>query len=100
MDQGDSALGAGAGRVGRAIYYGWWVLAASAITEMLVIGSISYASGLFVVPLEQELALSRATASSAIPISFAGGALMAPLVGYLLDRISISWVLVLGAISL
>jgi MFS family permease len=99
MDQGERALAA-VSESRRPIYYGWWVLAAAAVTEMLAIGSISYASGLFVVPLERELSLSRAAASSAIPIAFAGGALMAPIVGYLLDRISISWVLIIGVLSL
>ena len=69
------------------IYYGWWVLLATAVTEMLAIGSTSYAAGLFVLPLEQELHLSRADSSSSIPILFAGGAIAAPLVGYALDRL-------------
>ena len=84
----------------RPVYYGWWVLGAGAITEMLAIGSTSYAAGLFVLPLERELSLSRAAASSAIPISFAGAAIMAPLVGYLLDRFSAQWVVAIGALSL
>ena len=83
-----------------AIYYGWWVLGAGAITEMLALGSTSYAAGLFVLPLEQEFGLSRAAANSSIPISFAGAAIMGPIVGYLLDRFSISWVLIFGAITL
>ena len=82
------------------IYYGWWVLAAAALAEMLSIGSTSYAAGLFVLPLQHELSLSRAAANSSIPISFAGGAMISPLVGYLLDRISIQWVIGLGAIGL
>jgi len=88
----------GGGR--RPVYYGWWVLAAAALTEMLSIGSTSYAAGLFVLPLQHELSLSRAAANSSIPISFAGGAMVSPLVGYLLDRLSIQWVIGLGAIAL
>jgi len=82
------------------IYYGWWVLGAGAVTEMLALGSTSYAAGLFVLPLEQEFGLSRAAASASIPISFAGAALMAPLVGYLLDRVSVPRMLALGAFLL
>ncbi|HEY4266109.1 MAG TPA: MFS transporter [Micropepsaceae bacterium] len=89
-----------AGGASHAVYYGWWVLAAAAVAEMLSIGSTSYAAGLFVLPLQHELSLSRAAANSSIPISFAGGALVSPLVGYLLDRISIQWVIGLGAIGL
>jgi MFS family permease len=89
-----------AGKGSRPIYYGWWVLAASAFAEMLTIGSISYGAGLFVLPLQQELSLSRAAANSALPIAFAGGAMMAPLVGYLLDRYPVQWVVSLGALAL
>jgi MFS family permease len=84
----------------RPVYYGWWVLGAGAITEMLAIGSTSYAAGLFVLPLERELSLSRAAASSAIPIVFSGGLIAAMIVGYLLDRIPIQRVVSLGAVLL
>ena len=94
---GDALRAAGEAR--RPIYYGWWVLAAAALTEMLAIGSTSYAAGLFVLPLEREFSLSRAAASSALPISFAGAALMAPLVGYLLDKYPVQKVIAIGAIA-
>jgi MFS family permease len=81
-----------------AIYYGWWILAAGAVMEMLALGSTSYAAGLFVLPLEEELGLSRAAANSSILISFAGAMITGPLVGYLLDRYPINRVLILGAV--
>ena len=84
---------------GRRIYYGWWVLAAGAATEMLAIGSTSYAAGLFVLPLERELSLSRADANSSIPILFTGAAIMAMLVGYLLDRFPVQRIMSVGAIT-
>jgi MFS family permease len=82
-----------------AIYYGWWVLAAVALTEMLSVGSASYAAGLFVLPLEREFSLSRTAASSALPISFAGAAVMAPLVGYLLDHYPAQRMIAIGALA-
>ena len=82
----------------RAVYYGWWILAAGAVMEMLALGSTSYAAGLFVLPLEQELGLSRAAANSSILISFGGAMITGPLVGYLLDRYPISLVLIVGAV--
>jgi MFS family permease len=84
----------------RPIYYGWWVLGAGAITEMLAIGSTSYAAGLFVLPLERELSLSRAAASSALPLVFSGGLIAAMVVGYLLDRFPVQRVLSIGAVLL
>jgi len=82
------------------IYYGWWVLLAGAITEMLAIGSTSYAAGLFVLPLQQELSLSRAEANSSIPLLFSGGALLAPLVGSLFDRYPVEHVMRVGGLLL
>ena len=95
---GQSAGGAETART--PLYYGWRVLAAGAAIEMLAIGSISYSAGLFVLPLQSEFSLSRAAASSALPIAFAGASLMAPLVGYLLDRYRAEHVIALGAVLL
>src|SRR3954467_13277892 len=83
--QGDDALRTN-DQAHRPVYYGWWVLAATAAIEMLTIGSTSYSAGLFVLPLEREFSLSRAAANSPLPISFVGAALTAPLAGFLLDR--------------
>jgi MFS family permease len=82
------------------VYYGWFVLAASAVSEMLVQGSTSYASGLFVLPLQGEFHISRANANSAILILFCGTMLMAPLVGRILDAWPIRLVMSLGAVVL
>jgi sugar phosphate permease len=82
------------------IYYGWAVLVASALTEMVALGVTSYAAGLYVIPLERELSLSRGAANSSIAILFGGGILLAPLVGRLLDRYSARSVMVYGALAL
>jgi sugar phosphate permease len=82
------------------VYYGWFVLAASAVSEMLVQGATSYASGLFVLPLESEFHVSRAIASLPVLILFAGAMLIAPLVGRALDTRPIRLVMPLGAILL
>ena len=96
--QGDGALRAD-DKPRRPLYYGWWVLAATAVIEMLTIGSTSYSAGLFVLPLQHEFSLSRAAANSPLPISFIGAAVMAPLAGYLLDRYSAQKVIAIGAIA-
>ncbi|MES2474010.1 MAG: MFS transporter [Pseudomonadota bacterium] len=80
------------------VYYGWFVLAASAVCELLAQGATSYAAGLFVLPLQAEFHLSRADANSSILILFLGAAVAAPLVGKLLDRYSIRLVMVCGAV--
>lgn len=79
-------------------YYGWAVLAASAVSELLAQGATSYAAGLFVLPLQAEFHISRAAANSAVLILFLGAAVAAPLVGRALDRFSIRLVVPLGAL--
>jgi sugar phosphate permease len=78
-------------------YYGWYVLAASALAEMLVIGATSYSAGLFVLPLQAEFALSRANASSSVLILFLGAIFLAPSVGKVLDHYPIRLVISAGA---
>jgi len=82
------------------VYYGWFVLAASAVSEMLVMGATAYASGLFVLPLQGEFHISRADANISISILYLGAVLVAPLVGRLLDRYSIRLVMSASAMIL
>jgi sugar phosphate permease len=79
-------------------YYGWLILAATAISEMLAQGATSYAAGLFVLPLQSEFHISRAAANAPVLIMFFGAALVAPFVGRALDRYPIRLVISLGAI--
>jgi MFS family permease len=79
-------------------YYGWFVLAASALCEMLAQGATSYGAGLFVLPLQAEYGLSRANASSAILILFVGAVFVAPIAGRILDRFPIRVSVMVGAL--
>jgi MFS family permease len=78
-------------------YSGWFVLAASAVCEMLAIGATSYSAGLFVLPLQAEFGLSRADASSSVLILFMGAICIAPFTGRALDRYPIRLVVCAGA---
>src|SRR5882757_8253294 len=80
------------------VYYGWFVLAASAISEMLVQGATSYSAGLFVLPLQAEFHISRADANSSILILFLGAIVMVPLAGRALDRLPVRPLVVIGAL--
>ncbi len=82
------------------VYYGWFVLAASAVSEMLVQGATSYASGLFVLPLQAEFHISRAARQSAGPDPVCGRHAGRAAVGRALDTRPIRLVMPLGAILL
>ena len=79
-------------------YYGWVILAAAAVSELLAQGATSYAAGLFVLPLQAEFHISRAVANMPVLIMFLGAALAAPFVGRALDRFPIRLVLPLSLV--
>jgi MFS family permease len=79
------------------VYYGWFVLAASAVSEMLVQGATSYSAGLFVLPLQAEFHISRADANSSVLILFVGVMLVAPFAGKFLDTRPMRQVMTVGA---
>lgn len=85
-------------RSGTGIYYGWFVLAAAAMLEMLAFGAAAYGAGLFVLPLQAEFHISRADASSPVLILFGGAALVSPLVGRALDHFPIRAFAIGGAL--
>ena len=91
-------------RKGRALplpfYYGWLVLAGSAVSEMIAIGATSYSAGLFVLPLQAEFHISRASASSPVSILFLGAMVFAPFAGRILDVWPIRRAMLLGALLL
>ncbi len=80
------------------IYAGWWVLAATFVCAMLVIGSTNYAYQLFVVPVEAEFGLSRAAVNQGMSLFLVGGAVWAPIAGRLLDRFPAPAVMAAGGL--
>jgi len=84
----------------RRIYYGWYVVAMSALVFMLLIGSTFSAFGLFVVPVSKELGLSRAEMNSSIILLNIGNALVAPFVGRMLDRFPVRRIMIGAALIL
>ncbi|HEX4027402.1 MAG TPA: MFS transporter [Rhizomicrobium sp.] len=82
------------------VYYGWFVLAASAVSEMLVQGATFYAAPLFVIPLQDEFHISRAVAGSAVSFLIVGALVMAPGIGRLLDTKPVRLIMSAGAVIL
>lgn len=79
------------------LFYGWWLIAAVFVGEMLAIGSTTYAFGLFVKPLQEEFGISRGDANKGFALLIVGMGLSAPLIGRLLDRRSARRVMAFGA---
>lgn len=69
------------------IYYGWWIVIASTIMSFLADGSIFYGFTVFFNPIRQTFGWSAAITSFAVSIQRVGGGILAPVVGFLVDRV-------------
>ena len=78
---------------GRKIYRGWYMVAIAIVAQMLVYGLVFACFGLFVLPVSRDLGLSRAEMNSALVLLTIGAGLTAPLVGSLIDKLSLRLVL-------
>ena len=81
-------------------YYGWLVVGMSMISMMIVLGTVFSSFGLFVLPVSQELGLSRANMNSALILLSLGGAVAAPAIGRLVDRVPMKPLMLLSALGL
>lgn len=72
----------------RGVYFGWYVVAATIVIYALILGSTFASFGLYILPVSQEFGLSRADINSGLIILNLGNAVMAPIIGRLLDRVS------------
>jgi MFS family permease len=81
-----------------AIYYGWIIVAALALTEVTSWGILYYALSAFLLAMEQELGWSRAALAGGFSLALAAQALMAIPVGRWLDRHGPRLLMSLGSI--
>ncbi|HKT75201.1 MAG TPA: MFS transporter [Sphingobium sp.] len=81
-------------------YYGWQVVAMSIISLMIVLGNVFSSFGLFVVPVSQEFGLSRANMNSALILLSLGGAVAAPIIGRLVDKVPMKPFMLFSALGL
>lgn len=83
----------------KSLYRGWIVHAGLFICAALVVGSSSYTFGLFVVPVTDDLGMSRATISNGYVALLLGVAILSPVVGRLLDKLSARLVILSGGLA-
>jgi MFS family permease len=69
-----------------AIFYGWWIVAASAVGLFWGPPVTVYSFSVFLKPLMQEFHVGRAAISLGYTLHLIAGAVCAPLVGWLVDR--------------
>jgi sugar phosphate permease len=71
------------------IYHGWYIVAISVVILTLLLGSTYHSFGVFVLPVSEDFGLSRAEMNTALILFSLGNAICAPIVGQMLDRLSI-----------
>src|SRR5215813_4763339 len=83
----------------RSIFYGWWVVAAFAMTTFMSTG-IRHAVGPFLKPIVADLGIDRASFSAVIALSLLLYGVFMPIAGMALDRFSVRAVTALGTVML
>ena len=78
------------------VFYGWWVVSASAGIIFLTGGTFFYGFSALVKPLQNEFGWSRALISGAFSLRTQSGGLASPVVGYLVDRVGSRRLLLVG----
>ncbi len=80
------------------MFYGWYIVAGVFFSQLFITGFMSYSFGLFVLPLQEEFAASRAEVNFCMTATTVVGLFLAPLLGALADRISPRVLMPLGAV--
>ena len=81
------------------VFYGWWIVLAGA-TMMLMMGTFSYyGMGIFLTPILETNGWQAAQIATALSIARLEGGVMAPFMGYLIDRYGPRVLMLVGVIG-
>ena len=72
------------------IYRGWYIIGVSALSIGAILGTVQFAFGFFIEPLEQEFGWSRTQVNFALSIGVVTS-FLSPIVGNLMDRVGARW---------
>ena len=71
----------------RGLFYGWYIVAAGAGTNFLVIGLVTFSFGVFIGPMRDELGWSVAAIAAGQSLRSFEQGLLAPVTGVMIDRL-------------
>ena len=70
----------------RRVFYGWWIILACALSNLFIGGTFFYGGTTIIEPIRDEFGWAYATISGAFSLRNLEEGLIAPLVGWLVDR--------------
>lgn len=82
------------------MFYGWWIVASVFVAQLFMVGFFTYAFPFILVPVKEEFGATTTEVNMAMTASALVGLVLPPLVGPLVDRWSVRWLMVIGAIVL
>ena len=71
---------------GKPIFYGWWLVAINCVLGALGGGVYTFGISAFIVPLSEEFDVGRGTISWAVALASLEGAVLGPVLGFMVDR--------------
>ncbi len=83
---------------GRAIFYGWYIVAVGVVTSMMSAGIQAYGLGTFVAPMTEELGWTRTDISLGQTLSTGVGGVIGLFLGGIIDRRGGRMLMIVGAI--
>ena len=82
------------------IFYGWYIAFAGANSNWLILGLSLFGFGVFFEPLRNEMGWTAAAVAAGHSIRSAESGMLAPLAGYLIDRLGSRRMAITGAVIL
>jgi len=80
------------------MFYGWKIVGVTYVTHFIAVGFVFYSYGIFFEALESEFEASRLGVSGGLATMNVAMALFAPILGRAVDKYSIRWIMVVGAV--
>lgn len=80
------------------VYYGWSIVAALFVVQIITIGMTALGFGVLVKPLSEEFGLTRSAVNLGLVLLLLGTSLSAPVIGRLADRFSVRVLMVGGGL--
>lgn len=82
------------------MYYGWYIVGGVFTAQLFLTGFFTYAFSLFVVPIQETFDASRTEVMYSMTMATVLGLVTAPVIGAMVDRYSVRWLMTAGAILL